>query len=328
MPTTTTTTANLTERLPFTFGVEVEFNAVPGTRQGSWTQDDVTFHLNQSSIPNLVAAVASYGQRANGKWLVKVDGSCGLELVTPVLSTYGDLETLKKAVLTLKALNFQADSRCGLHVHFGFNHLAPDVRQRVLKFLMRYEAAFFALAPERRSRSTFCAPLTGEIRNAIKSGLAQAPHLHDIAVLANFGRYLWINGQAFSKHGTIEVRLQEGTLDPELIIGWVLLFQQVLDAVVNGGVDVCYGEAKASSKYMLVYTMLQQAQAYGKSIRNVRLAKAARKFVGKRFKQLCGAEAKRPAALTHRAPRATAPAVATLAEMTATEFQAWTTRQA
>jgi hypothetical protein len=95
--------------------------------------------------------------------------------------------------------------------------------------MAQWENAFFLLDPARKS-SCYCQKLKPEERQ----NLSRTP---DWSVWRD--RYRWLNGVAFSRHGTVELRLMGGTLDELDVLGWVTFLLYCFDRTVNHGVDGC-----------------------------------------------------------------------------------------
>jgi hypothetical protein len=289
------------ELLPFSVGVEIEINSLP-------VGDTYTRVCNALNEKGLNATVSGdHLATASGKWLVKHDGSCGNEIVSPILWTEEDLQKIKTVCTTLRTLGAATDNRCGLHVHIGWGvpqhdvqvHTSPDgltttqtvshslkrfgkrgsEAERIFRFFSRYQEVFFMLAAAHRSDNRYCRRFSDKLRQQIRTNLEEAD-------LFRTDRYTWLNGNAISRHGTIEFRLMEGTLDADLILGWINLLLTCFDTIVNGGRRIQWGTGAARSKRMLFLTGLQQAGCYGKAMRDPVRAEKAREWALERFKQL------------------------------------------
>lgn len=157
-------------------------------------------------------------------WKVKPDGSCGVngagpEVISPILRTEDDLATVDQICRELSRLGYEATPKCGFHVHLGVSHLTAVQRDRWIKFMHRFENVFFKLAPGRRE-ARWCRPLTAEQIAAVRRGEGWNAW-HD--------RYFWINGMAYNRHTTVEIRLMSGTLNSRQVIGWATLLVHLMD---------------------------------------------------------------------------------------------------
>lgn len=227
--------------LPTTVGVEIEVQNIAGV------QRDLAYVTN------------NFARRSNlPDWEVKLDGSCGrsghgVEVVSPILKTDEDLKSIVRACAALKRLGFEVTSKCGLHVHLGVEDLSTASRDRLLRFFVRHENGFFLLDPSRR-QSTYCKPLCPLIVNGIKEGRGWN---------AWNDRYYWLNGKAFSRHRTVELRLMGGSLDEHHIIGWVHFLLHVYESCKNGLDVETWDQVQLADDFSTFTAMLQEANFDG-----------------------------------------------------------------
>lgn len=202
--------------LPFTLGVELEVN--PVTNAGN-DVERLSRHFREN---------AALAQRLNG-WRIKTDGSCGVhggmgvEIVSPILRTEEELHDVRLVCRELAALGFKVNQHCGLHVHVGVDHLRADARERLFRFFVAYENAFYLLEPTRKN-NRYCLPLQDTLKAELQNGAG-----YD----AWNCRYRWLNGCAYSEHGTLEFRLMGGSIDANHIIGWCDFLLHCFTTIVN-----------------------------------------------------------------------------------------------
>lgn len=221
------------------------------------------------------------------KWDLKTDSSCGItpgavgfEAVSPVIYNYTDLIRHATAALLIRRNGAIINERCGLHVHMGLAQhpdYSPAAVDRLIRFLNRYEAAFFMLVPVTRRSNPYCRPIPIPIADRVRRTHGNM----DIGT-AWADKNTWVNFQTLSRIGTVEFRLFPGTLDKDEIVGTVMFLQQVMECVISRGKEVQWGKAHAKDSRMLFYTMLQQAGFYGKDFDPDRL-KIARKWATSHF---------------------------------------------
>jgi hypothetical protein len=269
--------------MPFTVGVEIEFNR--------WRIEGEQFLTTYRgrTLGTMADDLASmYGLdigREMSRWIYRTDGTCGYELVSPILKS--NLEGIDTAIDFLQSNGASYDTRCGLHVHLGFRDVSPEAQKRLFAFLCRYESAFFALANDSRQHNAFCTPIEEEVYKRLKAGEGVSAWNGDRHL-----RYSWVNGQAFFKHGTLEFRLMESSLDAEFVRGWINFLLHVVDNLVNvESKPAVYSKEKGSktSVPFQIHDMLQRCGSYGKGIvRDKDRAVAARKWVFSRYKRLYG----------------------------------------
>lgn len=137
------------------------------------------------------------------------------------------------------------NSRCGLHAHVGFKHI-PDLsaKYRLFRLASRYEQHFFDLCRPWQERAAFCQPLQPLHWEAAKTGRGFDAFVKD----ARFeDRYWWFNGASMHKHGTIEFRLHNGTLEADEIIGWACLLQCLVRRALDYSSKVDWTPARRGS---------------------------------------------------------------------------------
>jgi hypothetical protein len=177
-------------------GIELEFNQINGGP-------------GQNQIANTLkaAGLAKYVD-------VTTDGSCGWEV--RVLLLEEDFETTLKSILAcISGMGFTCNSDCGTHVHF-------DMRNRDVKLvyqnLFKTQKFLRKFLTRNRKYNMYC-----KINKAdtFEKQLSLGDRRHAI------------NVEAFQEHRTIEVRMHQGTLNPNELIPWIKLLLKVSNYKVN-----------------------------------------------------------------------------------------------
>lgn len=270
----------------------------------------VGIELEVSYIPGLCPdrPCATYrGQPCSGagleNWKFKTDASCGYEMVSPIFQAGTPVDVFAEAVNTavnwLKQYNAQVNRHCGLHVHLGVRYLTAAQLKRATSFFVRYEGAFFALAAEHRRVNHYAAPLGSSILQRIKASVDPvsawlADNGGDGNVMNDCDRYHWLNLLSYAKFGTLELRVQESTLNVADIAGWTALVAYALDYVARVDSDARRA-TKSSTDYpaLLLHHVLTRGGFYGSHLNNQTPALRACAIVGRewatgRYKQLHG----------------------------------------
>ncbi len=141
------------------------------------------------------------------------DEEQGVEFVlcAPLSKFNGFVDKLCK---TLHDWEVYVNDSCGLHVHLDQRQNTPgDVETKVYPNLAKAQPLLQRLVKKERITSTYCyeSPLQWDSRS----------------------RYRAINACAYEQHGTLEVRLHHGTLNPTRIKSWVSLLWAVADKGVK-----------------------------------------------------------------------------------------------
>ena len=274
--------------LPLTVGVELEVCNVSRS-----CPDRANAHYRGRAVQEI------------GGWKFKTDASCydapgndpgfahghkvGFELVSEVIYTEEGIETsISEVTSYLNKYGARVNDRCGMHVHVGVASFPKADVDRLLSFLVRYEDAFFALADDGRQSNVYCRRLSESLANRVRNGEGVSAWKEGYDITSN-DRYSWLNGVSFSKFGTIEFRIQGGTLDKDTILGWTNFILHICDSVLNMGGKVFSRKSKSHVPAIALHDMLQRAGSYGKLItRCPRRAVLAREWAGAHFKSIHG----------------------------------------
>jgi hypothetical protein len=205
------------------------------------------------------------------KWKGSIvhDGSLpfgGFEINTAPAA--GDLYVRQITDICKKLAKAKAEvtAQCGLHVHLDArDYNFYDIR-RLVKVYAAIEPALFLMVPPSRRNSRYCARCADVYEEAIKDGKVPHKEVKESIVLGTYGeldstehrrhkypddlrraRYNALNIHSWFYRGTIECRLLEGTVDPEEIINWGVLWAKVLDYSLHSGDDEVSKLSKAKS---------------------------------------------------------------------------------
>jgi len=159
------------EFLPWPVGFELEFvdGREPGARQLDF-MSDVERKLRDAGV-----SVHNHrGWRRTPpsltEWDLKLDSSCGYELASPVIETRAELLSACFAVGALARSGIAGiSSDCGFHVHVGVAAgMTPDALDRIIRFMWRYERAFYLMVPSSRRRNQYCRPISESVVEQVK----------------------------------------------------------------------------------------------------------------------------------------------------------------
>lgn len=198
------------------FGVEVEYSS-------KINREEIAKRANDNLKAKTITAFDDYFSSSGINWDLKYDGSIygsySAELVSPKL--YGEeglaeLEKVLKAVNSLSAdeeiLNSSVEKNCGIHVHHDISDLLKleNSKRLINRTLYKIQAPLYAICHRGRSDNGYCSKIgvrNGEITNNGRSGF-------------NFSRY-----------GTLEFRMKEGSMDIPGIIRWVKLTKRIVETI-------------------------------------------------------------------------------------------------
>ncbi len=221
------------------FGVEIEF-LIRGA----------------SALDQLVAEMAARGLRCHIQgynhddvdyWKITTDSSVhgtgstvgwmGRELVSPPLSSKEGRRQLKLACEALAAVGARVNVTCGLHVHHDARHLTGDSMIRLAEMVAYYadDMDEMVARSRRAGQNNFCMRFDDEQMRLLRwMGLRR--------YMRSSSRYQTLNLSAYLRHGTVEFRQHQGTIEYEKIIAWVEVGQAMIRAAARndrfGGVSL------------------------------------------------------------------------------------------
>lgn len=199
------------------FGIEVEHNgiALSNTRRAL---------VNAG----LQAIEDRYSARApQGVWKCTHDGSCGNEAVSPVLNDEAGLNELRDAMRAISNAGGHVDRRCGTHVHLDTSDLDGPAIARFVKLYVDHQEDIDDLMPRSRRGNYYARRVdVVELDTIVQAFTAMR------STPRGWGqerRYRSINVMAFPKHGTIEIRQHQGTLNFGKLRAWVMLLMAMVE---------------------------------------------------------------------------------------------------
>jgi len=206
-----------------TFGLEFEVQGVSVAQASEL--------LNLAGI-TCFATGSGIHQTADS-WKSVYDGSVsnGAEIVSPIL-TAPRLNEAVKVTKVLKANGARVDTATGFHVHIGGRIFGSA--GALARFALNYYAihhAIGALVAPSRLNNRYCHVLNRA------DAERQATYLENGGGASyNGNRYTSLNLDALDRHGTVEIRLHQGTLNGVKAVAWAQ-FVEALILESNKGVD-------------------------------------------------------------------------------------------
>lgn len=203
-----------------TFGVEIEFYT-----NFPWSP---TEYCTEETIKREIKKYTNNESWAD-EWKLKRDGSVSgdaRELVSPILS---GTEGLKQVHLMLEALrNFAfVNETCGLHVHIGAHDLSYEKLVFLTETWLKNKEKIDCFLHPRRIAGRFSRHFSLEEIKILK----KEKNLKTAHNILSGQRYYHTNIFAFLKHKTVEFRGLEGTLDPKVLLCWIRILLDYVDAV-------------------------------------------------------------------------------------------------
>ena len=223
----TMTTPTMSRR----FGVEIEFLS-------TITVEQAVMSLRAAGIQ---AEYMSYTHNTTPHWKIVYDGSCGYELVSPVLEGEAGIEQVRIAAAALEAAGAEVNKKCGLHVHFDASSMSIRSVKNLLKIWTKFEDVLDTFQPPSRrgnTHSLLMSNLSSSYDDAERHHAACQAMFRKIDACRTMeqmkdlyiSRYRKLNVHSYFRHQTLEVRHHSGTTDPEKIANWVRLMARMFDA--------------------------------------------------------------------------------------------------
>lgn len=170
----------------------------------------------------LSAQDTGYTHGTTGYWKCLLDGSIygGCEAVSPILIGEAGLTELTTAINALREAGATVNTSCGMHVHLDARDLTGDEFARTFGFYTERQDLFDALVAPSRRHNSYCRKYNNAQIAAIKSA---ANRDKDTVQYEFDDRYMTVNVTSYGRHGTLEFRQHQGTLNAAKAVAWVRL---------------------------------------------------------------------------------------------------------
>ena len=194
-----------------TYGVEIE---ITGTRHLDSNLKAIARALTRAGIPAVAARYGSSDQPEGGNWKVLPDASCGPEIVSPPLRGKAGLEEISHVCQVLQDVGAEVSSSCGLHVHHDDADFSVQHMVTISALYAAHQPAINSILPESRRNNHFCRSLEAHHLDGRWQRRVLVSPDRDSAVQAmQSSRYSAVNWYALFRHGTVEFRQHDGTVD-------------------------------------------------------------------------------------------------------------------
>lgn len=186
----------------------------------------------------------------NSYWHVKYDATCGIkgflqdkgwEVASFVASSENELNEICQVADKLRRNGAQVNNNCGMHIHIGIQDFDRKQAGVLLAKWIKIEPYLIHILPDRRIDNNFCALLSKHIAIDFKTRYSPVtlwetlkptqlyfhnnPQRRYSLNMVNYESYLQNQNSVIgNKRPTVELRLPEGTLDPNCIYNWVKIF--------------------------------------------------------------------------------------------------------
>jgi hypothetical protein len=208
-------------------GVEIEI-VVPKGISGTQLTNSLVREMRSSGID--VQAVG-YTHNTTSYWKITSDASInpeGVEVVSPILKGKRGLAELKKCIGAIRRSGGSVNKSVGVHVHFGANGLQLEHFKNLLYNYAGFEPIINSTLYSSRRNSRWAQLLSNisNLTNKIDASMTFSQLVRNVFNAdpddyRGYGRYYTVNLLSFNRHGTVEFRQLQGSVEEDTIIYWV-----------------------------------------------------------------------------------------------------------
>ena len=230
------------------FGAEIEINAFD-LRSRPVNKDDLpkgidyVANLTRKSSQESVV-IHKYGNdHHNSSWIIKPDGSCGMEVCSPVVKGWNGVIKICKVIDAFKEdKNIMADDRCSFHVHVDVSDLSEMQIASVITWWIKCEPVFMDAMPYSRKSNEYCRFIgQSEVLGDVEDGLFSNDTL---IKRMGYNKYYSINTYHYGNKNrkTMEFRIMDSEccLNPWTAKNWLRLILYFVDRSINRGLPYDY----------------------------------------------------------------------------------------
>lgn len=202
------------------FGVEIEFGIHPSDHT-----------VNRTNLVRELFGMNSDSYRNADGWRLEYDGT-EFELKSPILQGEEGYAILRDAMDLLRREGGYVTDEDGLHVHHDAPEFVhnPQLCLLIARSWKNNEEEIFEQVARRRRDGEPCPAWEPQDLEWLTQW-AEGSQNEEAQYVTHERRDL--NLAALSEHGSIEIRLHEGTLDPDVAIAWVQFGQRFIHRVLK-----------------------------------------------------------------------------------------------
>jgi len=222
-----------------TFGVEIEFFGITPR-----------VAVDALTAAGISAASESYNHQTRAHWKIVTDASVtsrgtgcgsGLELVSPILRGANGFAETAKAVTALLNAGAKVDKSCGIHVHVGADGMTGADIIRVVDLYVQNNTHLDTVLAASRLNNGYAMKYNNAAMQNLRNALRRANGVNDIQSGARgLPRYMVVNITSYLRHGTIEFRQHQGSLNGEKVVSWV----KTIIAIMEKGASMQDGDVQ------------------------------------------------------------------------------------
>lgn len=216
----------------WTFGTEIEFTGLARDKAAHAMSVALGYHVHLFSYHGEESGRSCQlcGQTPDpaakySQWKLEEDGSVSLnqgrphgrggEAISPIL-TIARIDEITKVTRALTEAGAKITKKCGLHVHIGVKHLTRRQRANIVKVWASNQQALKAFVSRSRWNGSYSMDIPSYVQDKYIDMMFAGDDTRRADKMYN------LNIKPFTKIGTFEVRLHQGTLNGRKIEEWVV----------------------------------------------------------------------------------------------------------
>jgi hypothetical protein len=277
---------------PRRFGVELEVSR----RLTCVNYEGKSYSPQWNELQTMVSNLRDH--RKVGDWKVKVDTSCGGELVSPILTGQNGLKEVAIICDRVKQIGKKyglpvVDGECGLHVHIDVADIKPRQLSNLAILVYLAEPIIYAMYPNRNHE--YCAPIDMNMRlvskwsdwidvrdtwyrssNNVKDKTVVYEDRFINAVNGHGGgnhydgtRYHGFNIHCYWRQHTVEFRYAAGTLDPLHVKAYYEMCLAMVNTAMASKKPIQVDESFLNMKYPMLRQHYASAYRFRKMLVDV-----------------------------------------------------------
>lgn len=198
----------------YKYGIELETCVEPDKAQ------EMIIELERTGIP--------FRHGTDGS-IAPTSGNIGIEWRSEILTSTIVEPAVKDFITLARKFDVKVNESCGFHLHTSNKHFFQKTYlDKVMFFWSSIEDVLFSTQPQTRYNNHYCQrKLKDYLLHSFENIPVEKCKLIEYA--GYHDRYMALNIASLARHGTIEVRLHNGTLNSDKIIQWIKLITAIYE---------------------------------------------------------------------------------------------------
>lgn len=213
------------------FGVEIEFNSRRGRQTSGTSPGELARLMTAAGVPTVDHSAQYRGaHETRATWKIVPDGSVplGWELVSPPLSGIDARAQIQTVCRILRENGCYVNRSTGLHVHHDASDMTSKHLANVAEIYKAHQPTIDEMVSPSRRNTGYARNINGFRHWEIASMRANTNPAGFCGVANGGGRMFVVNFNAYLRHGTVEFRQHQGSLNATKIWNWVVFTQAIM----------------------------------------------------------------------------------------------------